>query len=304
MSGYCGSCGGEITGADTRFCAFCGAEVTSPEPDEPSIDETSGASAAAAGDETTRMPAAGDGEQTLKMQAVPLGGQALPVQAAGSPAPTSPPVPPEPSKGRSPWVWAIPVGIAGVLLVAGLIGTAIYLTFLRGDSGGTSSAGSGSKTATVTETVVIEEEIIIEEPVGDSRTRAYITTMDDLIAQNAAFEKEIAIYADQINKVAPAGITDRMLTDIDTLTTKFLTINNEVKKLDTPAAFGTSTRDFRALTSYNMDRCNALYSGANAWRNGQAYNGYFEQGRVAKESYQSLYPFFESEYNAAKAAAR
>lgn len=135
-------------------------------------------------------------------------------------------------------------------------------------------------------------------------SRAYIAAMDRLIAENDQLEKQITVLAQKINAVAPAGITDQMLAEVDELGVKFLGLNTEADGLVTPAAFDTSTRDFKKLTAYNQDRCNAMYAGSLHWRNGESYTADFTMGKAAKESYNALYPLFLQEYNQAKAAAQ
>lgn len=287
---YCPNCGSELPHPGGRFCAACGAEVASVELEEASSTRSDVSSTA----------------DTIKMQSV--------AEETGNNLPPGPPPPtppsPNPPNGSFPWKWVLPIAAACVLLAAGAGVALASFTDLRKQTTTTStrattstSTTSTTSTKSNTTTTTKTAKTQTTSTKTDSKAEIYITTMDRLIAENDRLETRIIAAADEINRVAPGGITDKMLSDIDALGMEFLGINHEADDLDTPSAFGTSTRDFKALTSYNMDRCNALYSGASAWRYGQSYTGSFAEGQSAKDSYYSLYPFFIQEYDEAKAAA-
>jgi len=208
----------------------------------------------------------------------------------------------------------LPIALACVLLAAGAgVALASFTDLGKATRSSAGSTWTNPNTTTSTDTGTTTKPSTTKTSTTRTQTtrtqtngtaQTYINTMDRLIAENDRLETQIVTMADQINRVAPGGITDQMLSDIDQLGILFLGINTEADGLDTPAAFGTSTRDFKQLTSYNMDRCNALYGGALAWRSGQPYSGYFSEGQTAKDSYYSLYPFFIQEFEAAKATGQ
>ncbi len=256
------------------------------------------------------QPSEGD---TVKMLAVEEGAGEQSGSAAGgtdgsdSPPPTILP-PPSPPSGPYPWKWILIIGLACVVLA---IGAGAALAFVTGSDNKTSSTAS---TATTTSTSSTRTSTKSNTTTGrtttsttqttstsaSSKTKAYIAAMDKLVAQNAELEKQIGVAADQINKVAPAGITDAMLADIDRLGIKFLAINTEAQDLEVPTAFSQAHKDFLQLTSYNMTRCDAIFGGALSWTYNQPYQEQFAEGQAAKVSYQALYPKFEDEYGAAK----
>ncbi|MHB0915581.1 MAG: zinc ribbon domain-containing protein [Thermoleophilia bacterium] len=313
MTVFCPACGKEPADSNSRFCIFCGSGLPTGEAvaatDEtaviPSPDDTVAANAMAA-DDTIRMSAAGAANGTPEAP-VPADTAVIPPQEPPPPTPPSPGPP-----GRSyPWKFILPIAAAGIIL-AGSAGAGVAYFTKSDDNTSSKSTKSSTKSdsdkdrSTRTRTSKTDKT----SPTGttrtsrtttDSDTRAYVTAMDQLIAENYQLEQQIGVLADEINRVAPAGINDALLSEIDTLGIQFLGINTEAQDLDVPTAFRQTQQDFLQLTSYNMDRCNALYAGAIFWQSGQPYQSYFEEGRQAKESYLELYPVFEDEYAAAQA---
>lgn len=313
MTVFCPACGKEPADSNSRFCIFCGAELPTGE-------------AVAAADETAVMPPPDDivatsamaEDETIRMSAAGAGAGApdapVPADTAVMPPlepPPSTPAPPGPPGRSYPWKWILLVAAAAIILAASAGAGVAYFT--KGDDK-TSSKSTSTSTKTDSDkgrsTRTRTSKADKTSPTGttrtsrtttDSSTRAYETAMDQLIMENYQLEQQIGVLADEINRVAPGGINDALLSEIDTLGIEFLGINADAQELDAPTAFRQAQQDFLQLTSYNMDRCNALYAGAIFWQSGQPYQSYFEEGRQAKESYWALYPVFEDEYAAAQA---
>jgi hypothetical protein len=132
----------------------------------------------------------------------------------------------------------------------------------------------------------------------------YTASMDPLIAENASLEQQIVSLAAEVNRVAPAGITGSMLASASDLQKNFENLNLQVSALKPPSAFLKAHNDFATLVQYNVSRSSALYSGTDAWKNNNPdYAAIFDKGRIAKESYLSLYPVFQNEYAQAKRGA-
>lgn len=318
MAGFCPGCGTEIPDGGSKFCFSCGAELPPGESGTPPADATIKIPASAGpvdaadvppGDETTEILAA--------VEATSQPPQPGPDDTAVMP-PAGPPPPPPPTGPHSssyPWKWILLIAIAGIILAAGAGAGLAYFTG-KDDQSSSKATKTDPKTdkdekdSTSTRTSKTRTSKTNTATTRTSRTsassetQAYVSAMDELIAENAQLEQQIGVMADEINRVAPSGISDSLLSEIDTLSINFLAINNDAQDLTVPAAFGQAQQDFLQLTSYNMDRCNALYAGATFWRAGQPYQSSFEEGRVAKDAYQALYPIFEDEYAAAQAPLR
>lgn len=267
--------------------------------------------------ETVKMPAVGDAAAEGAGEQSGLAGGAT-GEAGGTGGSEGPPTtvmtpPPEgPLSGSYPWKLILLIGAACVILAVGA-GAALAFVTKADDKTSTSSttsttSTSSTKTSTKSKTTTTKTSTTSTTPTSSTsskrETKAYISAMDDLIAQNSLLEKKIGIAADQINRAGSSGITDAMLADVDILSIEFLGINVEAQDLEVPSAFSQAHRDFLQLTSYNMDRCNSLYAGALNWQAGQPYQQDFAEGQSAKASYDGLYPFFEDEYAAAQAPLR
>lgn len=333
MAHFCPVCGNEIPDDNNKFCFFCGKELP-----RAAADKTAGDGVAAA-DETVRIPPAADAsggmddtgdvaaDDTARLPEAGSAGEAearaadttavLPPREPPLPAgPPLPPSPPGPPNRSYPWKWIALIALTGIILAAGGGSALAYFT---GNDSATSSkaikqASSTSDDDKTTKTKTTKTARTSKTDANDttwttntassSDTQAYITAMDALIAQNAGLQPQIGVLADELNSVAPGGIDETLLYNIDQLGMNFLAINSDTQDLNVPTAFSQSQRDFLQLTSYNIDRCDALYAGATFWRAGQPYESSFEDGRIAKDAYASLYPLFEAEYNAAKAPSQ
>ena len=134
-----------------------------------------------------------------------------------------------------------------------------------------------------------------------SQTTDYITSLDPLISQNTFLEQQIVDSATEINRVAPAGITDSMLSSVMSLEDQLRSVKGQAVKLTPPTKYSQSQSDFLRLVDFNITRADALYRGAAAWRNNDpAYINVFQQGRDAKDAYYQVLPVFENEYKNAK----
>lgn len=197
----------------------------------------------------------------------------------------------------------MPIAILGLLLSAGAIVALVLmsgngdgssvLTWTSTSSGATTGGSMTARTTTATQTT---------NTTGQGTPREFVTAMDSLVAENIRLEQLGASYATQINNGGAAAITDQILSDIRSLQQQFQTLDQQTRALSTPAAFTKSKADFLQLIAYNNQRCESLYSASLAWRNGRSTEALFQEGQTAKAAYQALYPVFEQEYAAAKAA--
>lgn len=217
--------------------------------------------------------------------------------------PQPPRTPPAPGKPL-PWATVI-LPVAAILLFLA-VGTGIVTAFIFNypggdkpgepvttasrtvtDSGGGGNSGGGSR--------VLNDDV-----------QQYVNSVDSLLLENDSLEQQIISAANEINSVAPYGITDSLLLSISNLESSVQTIRSQLNSLSPPEGFSTAHSEFDWLLYYNIIRCNALYRGAYAW----AYYNYepqyseiFSEGQQARASYDELYPVFADNYAAAKAGA-
>ncbi len=206
------------------------------------------------------------------------------------------------AKGRSSNSWLkFMIPVVGVLLVVAIGAGATVAFMTRSQPQPEVNAPPQTDTRVVT-----VQSGNPPAPAVDPRTQQYISTIDQLVSQNINIQQEIVSMAADINSVAPYGITDSMISSIYGMENRLMSIQANANSLVPPAGFASAQADFSQLISYNLTRCQALYRGAQAWRMynyAPQYNAIIDEGRIAKESYQSLYPVFENEYNSAKANA-
>ncbi len=197
------------------------------------------------------------------------------------------------------------VAIAGLVLSAGAI-AALVLTSGNGDGSSVaastvaSSTNSSTKKASTSKTTTAAQTTSTSD---EGATREFLTAMDGLIADNARLEQLGISYANQVNSGGAAAVTDTMLINIGDLRMQFLDARERAKALKTPPAFSQVTVDFLQLNVYNTQRCDSLYKASVDWRNGQSTQADFAEGQKVKAAYEALYPKFEKEYAAARAAS-
>jgi len=196
------------------------------------------------------------------------------------------------------------VAIIASLVVAAAAGAGVYLGFIRGGDSGVSAASKKADSAnddSGRQSGETNNSPAGTSTVGTESSGDFAAFLDAQVARNSQLEQLIVSTANEINRVAPSGITSAMLNSVTDLETQFSDIKTQVSMQRPPASFSKSNADFLKLVEYNITRSHSLYEGSVAWRsNNSNYLAYFDTGRVAKESYYALLPVFQQEYANAK----
>lgn len=207
---------------------------------------------------------------------------------------TSPPKPY--SKNFTNRIWFI----GGMVVAIIALVTGYYLIFINHDTNvnpkPVSPTVTNSNTSTHSQTSTHQE---------DDGPSEFITEFEPLVKENAELETQIIELADEINKVAPKGITSAMISKASDLERQLNKVKADAEDIyPIPPGFSSSYTDFSKLIDYNITRSDALYRGAIAWSKNQSnYEDIFEEGHRAKDAYMTLLPIFDREYDMAKTGA-
>lgn len=278
---FCPFCGKELPESGLRFCVHCGKELGAPDTEAAKIT----------------LPNGQEGSQQ--------GPQADVVDVAKEEVSQSIHAPESQIDFFNKKI-LIPV-FAGAALLAIGGGAAFALMGSRGAHPAPSIVTGLPAVTTTAPTSQTSTSTTVNPPPANKAqgSQAYVSQMDSLLAQNTSQEQQIVSTADQVNSVGP-NIDDSLMNSISNLESSFRNLETQVNNFSPPPVFAQSQADFLKLIDYNITRCDSMYRGSDAWRNNpdddSYYKSIFMEGQQAKESYQALYPNFQSEYAAAKSS--
>ncbi|MHB1325511.1 MAG: zinc ribbon domain-containing protein [Thermoleophilia bacterium] len=196
---------------------------------------------------------------------------------------------------------------AGLLCLAIAVIASSYFFIFRDDGSvmaqNTQQMNSSSNTPTHTSTTTSSQSSNTSITTSTStptnfRNDNFASSFDSLVSENKTLEMQIVSTATEINRVAPTGITNSMLTSISDLKDSFLSIKKDASTLNPTASYAQSRTDFLKLVDFNITRSDALYRGSVAWKNNNpSYLNIFLEGQQAKDAYNQLLPVFNKEYS-------